>query len=676
MEVDTIHQTTQEDPQSQTQTQPQTQSQQSQGATDQRNAHSWGLLVPCARGIKREHLLKSTPEVTIGRNASNHVSLSWSGLSNVHAIISWNGEESGESVVTIQDKSKNGTFIRGIRIEKDKTRILKDGDEISFAIAKQPKTENVPDYRYVYRDLLYTPRDLYKHYDISVKIGQGAFASVYKGLHVATSDWVAVKVLDRTRQGGTSIHDPAREINIMKKIRHPNVCKLRDVFWNSDSSVDLVLELVDGGDLLSLILAEDGLKEWKARHITFQMCKALAYIHRQGITHRDLKPENILLTADRPPIVKIADFGLAKLVDSLTVLRTMVGTPAYIAPEVVTQRDGRGYTNLVDSWSIGVIVFAMLTALQPFPKIETKDLKELIGQRQADLKLLDKKKASDPAKKFIRRLLEVDPTKRMSVADALSDPWLTAYEIIYDFNYPDDLPEGESLDTISVYNSFTAPPPVHIPIGPSAPSRKSVTDTVERRSDVLQLAVEGGTNLVEPSPEMEEYAQSQHDDQVLAMESQTSEYLYGPTAPGPSAPAVMPVPAPQYAPMLEPAPLSPQDSLYGPVPARTPAPIVPSLPAVTETSAAGGGATKRTFAALRTADSFGSSLSSLEGSFTAPPKKKGKMKTKTPEPPQVDPPTRSSPRKGKGKETEMEVERPTAAPASRRSTRPTRAGKR
>jgi hypothetical protein len=83
MEVDTIHQTTQEDPQSQTQTQPQTQSQQSQGATDQRNAHSWGLLVPCARGIKREHLLKSTPEVTIGRNASNHVSLSWSGLSNI-----------------------------------------------------------------------------------------------------------------------------------------------------------------------------------------------------------------------------------------------------------------------------------------------------------------------------------------------------------------------------------------------------------------------------------------------------------------------------------------------------------------------------------------------------------------------------------------------------------------
>jgi serine/threonine/tyrosine protein kinase RAD53 len=84
----------------------------------------------------------------------------------------------------------------------------------------------------------------------------------------------------------------------------------------------------------------------------------LSYIHSKGITHRDLKPENVLLTRDNPPLIKVADFGLAKVVDSLTMLRTMCGTPSYLAPEVVTDAPD-GYDNLVDSWSVGVIVFSM-----------------------------------------------------------------------------------------------------------------------------------------------------------------------------------------------------------------------------------------------------------------------------------------------------------------------------
>ena len=90
------------------------------------------------------------------------------------------------------------------------------------------------------------------------------------------------------------------------------------------------------------------------------MCDALSYVHSMGICHRDLKPENVLLTADEPPMVKVADFGLAKVIDSMTMLRTMCGTPVYLAPEVVNQTpDNEGYDQVVDSWSVGVIVFSM-----------------------------------------------------------------------------------------------------------------------------------------------------------------------------------------------------------------------------------------------------------------------------------------------------------------------------
>lgn len=149
---------------------------------------------------------------------------------------------------------------------------------------------------------------------------------------------------------------------------------------------------------MSFVALEEGLisdsrpAEDESQHITYQLCEALAvssfaislrltlsfsqYIHSQGIAHRDLKPENVLLTNDTPPQVKVADFGLAKAIDSLTMLRvsrslfapqcpshahlqTMCGTPSYLAPEVVSQNGGEGYQKVVDSWSVGVIVFSM-----------------------------------------------------------------------------------------------------------------------------------------------------------------------------------------------------------------------------------------------------------------------------------------------------------------------------
>lgn len=101
-------------------------------------------------------------------------------------------------------------------------------------------------------------------------------------------------------------------------------------------------------------LAED-----KVRRMAAQMCLAVAYIHQKDVVHRDLKPENVLLTDTEPPICKIADFGLAKIVNDQTYLKTTCGTPAYLAPEVILRQNLQAYDNRVDSWSLGIIIFCM-----------------------------------------------------------------------------------------------------------------------------------------------------------------------------------------------------------------------------------------------------------------------------------------------------------------------------
>lgn len=400
----------------------------------------FGCLQPCNSALRRIDFQKTRPNNSIGRGQSNDFVLPGMRISFNHCQIIWDGHENSHSQVVVQDSSTNGTWINGTRVQKGHTRILRDGNEIAFG-SPMPQQNPLDDYRYIYRHL--APHELtgiHAHYDMAHELGKGSFATVMKAMARETGEWWAVKIIHGNKVRGNNntnnqngggnqyLQSFGREIGILETLDHPNICRLRETFPPEEGhDFYLVLELVEGGDLLDFILKHDGLSEPVSQHITRQMCNALAYIHAKGITHRDLKPENVLLTKDDPPNVKVADFGLAKVVDSLTMLKTMCGTPSYLAPEVVNQtEENKGYDQLVDSWSVGVIVFSMLTNTGPFIEDENEpDMRRRIAERFIDWDTLRHKGVSTPAQDFIHRLLDANPSTRMTLTDALDHPWLS-----------------------------------------------------------------------------------------------------------------------------------------------------------------------------------------------------------------------------------------------------------
>ncbi|KAK7448870.1 hypothetical protein VKT23_013601 [Stygiomarasmius scandens] len=407
-----------------------------------RDPELWGFFQPCnpAGGFNAVLFLKENSVYKIGRHASNHVLLPGFKISNFHATVQWDGKNNKESCVLLRDLSSNGTFVNGHKVGKGNTRILREGNEVAFGTLQSAKADE--DYRFIFRHLGsgIPTEGLYAQYDISSELGKGSFATVLKAICRQTGEWVAIKMIQESRRTGrdptsegdgarnTQKTNIAREIDIMKSLEHPNICKLKDVFYMDNNDISLVLELVEGGDLLEYILKRHGLSEEISKHITYQLCQALAYVHGEGVAHRDLKPENVLLTKDDPPNVKVADFGLAKVNDSLTMLKTMCGTPAYLAPEVVRQENQEGYDNLVDSWSVGVILFSMLTNSSPFIEDETqRDIRARIATRKIDWDTLERVEVTQECEDFVRRLLDDDPNTRMTLKASLEHPWLLSY---------------------------------------------------------------------------------------------------------------------------------------------------------------------------------------------------------------------------------------------------------
>uniref|UniRef100_A0A7S0J9G7 Protein kinase domain-containing protein n=1 Tax=Calcidiscus leptoporus TaxID=127549 RepID=A0A7S0J9G7_9EUKA len=259
---------------------------------------------------------------------------------------------------------------------------------------------------------------------IGHELGSGHFAKVKLGEHVKTGKTCAVKIIKKL--SGSKATLIKTEVDILKKVNHPYIVKCYDVIDHEETNkLYLFMELMSGGELFDRIVDKGHFTEQDAMVTTIKLIDAINYLHSLGIAHRDLKPENMLMTdSSADAEVKITDFGLSKFFDEQSkVMQTPCGTPGYIAPEVLRMK---GYGKECDVWSLGVIIYILLCGFPPFYAENDAQLYEKIKRGEYEFLRPYWDPISDLAKDLIRKMLTVDPHKRITCEEALQHEWLKA----------------------------------------------------------------------------------------------------------------------------------------------------------------------------------------------------------------------------------------------------------
>jgi len=267
--------------------------------------------------------------------------------------------------------------------------------------------------------------DVRVNYHINPKeLGHGHYGVVRKCMDRKTEKWYAIKSIRKSKV--SKIEVLKREIEILKEVDHPNIIRLIDVY-EDQKYLHLITELCSGGELFDRIIAkthsaEGHFSEKDAAKLVNDILDAIAYCHDvKGIVHRDLKPENFLfLSKDEDSPIKIIDFGLSRHDSSTHIMKTKVGTPYYVAPEVLR----REYTKSCDIWSIGVITYILLCGYPPFYGDSDNEIFESVRVGRYDFPSPEWDDISKDAKEFIGFLLKMDPTKRLTAAQAMKHKWI------------------------------------------------------------------------------------------------------------------------------------------------------------------------------------------------------------------------------------------------------------
>ncbi|KAL3082898.1 hypothetical protein niasHS_010700 [Heterodera schachtii] len=256
-------------------------------------------------------------------------------------------------------------------------------------------------------------------------LGSGQFGTVYGGIQRKTGKHVAVKLIDKLKFPSNKEAALRTEVEILQKVRHPGVVEFQQMLETPDR-IFVVMEKLKG-DMLEMILSSEKgrLSERITQFLVHQILIALQYLHNQNIVHCDLKPENILLTSDSDfPQVKLCDFGFARIIGERSFRRSVVGTPAYLAPEVLRNK---GFNRSLDMWSVGVIVYVSLSGTFPFN--EDEDINDQIQNAEFMYPTNPWKEIGAEAIEFISNLLQVKMSKRLTVAKALAHIWLQGYQL-------------------------------------------------------------------------------------------------------------------------------------------------------------------------------------------------------------------------------------------------------
>ncbi|KAM9834479.1 serine/threonine-protein kinase MARK2 isoform X10 [Syngnathus typhle] len=254
------------------------------------------------------------------------------------------------------------------------------------------------------------------NYRLLKTIGKGNFAKVKLARHVLTGKEVAVKIIDKTQLNSSSLQKLFREVRIMKLLNHPNIVKLFEVI-ETEKTLYLVMEYASGGEVFDYLVAHGRMKEKEARAKFRQIVSAVQYCHQKCIVHRDLKAENLLLDADMN--IKIADFGFSNEFTLGNKLDTFCGSPPYAAPELF---QGKKYDGPeVDVWSLGVILYTLVSGSLPFDGQNLKELRERVLRGKYRIPFY----MSTDCENLLKKFLILNPSKRGSLEQQIMrDRWM------------------------------------------------------------------------------------------------------------------------------------------------------------------------------------------------------------------------------------------------------------
>ncbi|GAA0138257.1 non-receptor serine/threonine protein kinase [Lithospermum erythrorhizon] len=307
-------------------------------------------------------------------------------------------------------------------------------------------------------------------YDVVKDLGAGNFGVAKLLRHKETKELVAMKYIER---GNKIDENVAREIINHRSLRHPNIIRFKEVVLTPTHLV-IVMEYAAGGELFDRICTAGRFSEPEARYFFQQLISGVSFCHSMQICHRDLKLENTLLDGSPAPRLKICDFGYSKSSVLHSRPKSTVGTPAYIAPEVLSRREYDG--KMADVWSCGVTLYVMLVGAYPFedpddPKNFRKTISRIMG---IQYKIPDYVHVSQECRHMLSRIFVANSARRITIKEIKSHPWFlknlpkelteTAQAIYYQRDNPSF--SHQSVDEImKIVAEARKPPPTSRSIG-------------------------------------------------------------------------------------------------------------------------------------------------------------------------------------------------------------------
>ncbi|KAL5519218.1 hypothetical protein ACEPAH_901 [Sanghuangporus vaninii] len=416
------------------------------------------LVTTSNTGRREVIVLTLDKPVTIGRNPrectyviENKV------VSSVHCKFYAVLSSTGDVLVSCHDKSTNGVILNGYKLRRHAAMVM-HGDEIEIPnsqifkcihILKEPR-EKSNIFEPTPPQSAYKNLNVGKYTIISHCLGSGSYASVHLAFDTVSFRQVACKTIITKCRGKDDMQKAIKEVNILKKLKHPNICGILDVEMNSKAGwLHIFLELCTGGDLFTYTAHRFRLSEAEAKFITYQLFQAIGYLHDRSISHRGPFPR-----------VQIADFGLART-RAYQETMTVCGTVSYLPPEGVLALDNKelAYVGMpADCWSVGLILYIMLTGLHPFDYMDgevqhnQQYAKSRLSQLSQDslvneqviktriIKCIVEFSAAwdsmPDAKSLTEGLLVRDHTRRTTIQDALRSEWITRDldDLLHDYN--------------------------------------------------------------------------------------------------------------------------------------------------------------------------------------------------------------------------------------------------